>query len=88
MADEQDPLTVARGLAILKMMFFRRKDLADVEVLVQAQRASLDLPAVHEQLVDLMVMTTSGCSNGTASWRASPVEILEQLTRLRQLSVF
>ena len=41
-------------LAVLKMMFFRRKDLADVEALVHAQGASLDLAAIRAQLVDLM----------------------------------
>ena len=41
-------------LAVLKMMFFRRKDLADVDILVHAQGANLDLAAVRSQLVDLM----------------------------------
>ena len=36
------------------MMFFRRKDLADVEALVQAQGASLDFAATRAQLVELM----------------------------------
>ena len=43
-----------QDLAILKMTFFRRKDLADVEALVQAQGANLDLATVRGQLVDLM----------------------------------
>lgn len=41
-------------LAVLKMMFFRRKDLADVEALVLAQGPSLDLVAIRAQLVELM----------------------------------
>lgn len=41
-------------LAVLKMLFFRRKDLADVESLVDAQGAALDLAAVRAQLVNLM----------------------------------
>ena len=41
-------------LAVLKMMFFRRKDLADVEALVHAQGASLDVDSIRAQLLDLM----------------------------------
>ena len=41
-------------LAVLKMMFLRRKDLADVEALARAQLTSLDFVAVRAQLVELM----------------------------------
>jgi hypothetical protein len=41
----------AESLAVFKMMFFRRKDLADVEQVLATQGASFDRPWVREQLV-------------------------------------
>ena len=41
-------------LATLKMLFFRRKDLADVEALVRAQGSALDQTAVRARLVEMM----------------------------------
>jgi len=41
-------------LVILKMMFFRRKDLADVEALVREQGADLDRDFVRRTLVELV----------------------------------
>ena len=40
-------------IALLKMMFFRRKDLADVEALVRAQGDGLDRASIREQLANL-----------------------------------
>jgi hypothetical protein len=41
----------AETLAVFKMMFFRRKDLADVEQVLRGQGAGLDRAWVREQLV-------------------------------------
>lgn len=41
-------------LAVLKMMFFRRKDLADVEALVREQGIGLDRDFIRRTLVDLV----------------------------------
>ena len=41
-------------LATLKMLFFRRKDLADVEALVRAQGGGFDRAAVRARLVELV----------------------------------
>jgi hypothetical protein len=40
----------AETLAVFKMMFFRRKDLADVEQILRTQGARFDRPWVREQL--------------------------------------
>ena len=41
-------------LVVLKMMFFRRKDLADVEAVLRDQAPSLDRRFVRRQLVELL----------------------------------
>ena len=41
-------------LATLKMLFFRRKDLADVEALARAQGGGFDRAAVRARLVELV----------------------------------
>lgn len=41
----------AESLAVFKMMFFRRKDLADVEQILRTQGGQFDRPWVREQLV-------------------------------------
>jgi len=41
-------------LVVLKMMFFRRKDLADVEAVLRDQGASLDRQFVRRQLIELV----------------------------------
>ncbi|MGO8747399.1 MAG: hypothetical protein ACLQNE_15555 [Thermoguttaceae bacterium] len=43
----------AETLAVFKMMFFRRKDLADVEQILRTQRAGFDRAWVQEQLVEM-----------------------------------
>lgn len=43
----------AESLAVFKMMFFRRKDIADLEQLLNTQRESLDCTWIEEQLVQL-----------------------------------
>jgi hypothetical protein len=43
----------AEDLLVLKMMFFRRKDLADVEAVLREQGALLDRQFVRQKLVDL-----------------------------------
>jgi len=40
----------AESLAVFKMMFFRRKDLADIEQILRTQRATFDRAWVREQL--------------------------------------
>lgn len=49
------PLCVwnADVVAVLKLMFFRRKDLADVEQMLRIQGPALDRVWVREQLVDI-----------------------------------
>ena len=41
-------------LAVLKLMFFRRKDLADVEAIFRDQGSSIDRDFVHRKLLDLV----------------------------------
>lgn len=50
------PATIvgAEDLAVLKMMFFRRKDLADVEALLREQGAALDRHFVRRTLIELV----------------------------------
>ena len=43
----------AKTLAVFKMMFFRRKDLADVEQILRTQGAQFDRPWVREQLAGM-----------------------------------
>ncbi len=43
----------AETLAVFKMMFFRRKDLADVEQILRTQGAGFDRAWVREQLVEM-----------------------------------
>jgi hypothetical protein len=43
----------AESLAVFKMMFFRRKDIADLEQILNTQRESLDCTWIEEQLVQL-----------------------------------
>jgi hypothetical protein len=43
----------AETLAVFKMMFFRRKDIADVEQILQNQRFTLDRQWIREQLVEI-----------------------------------
>lgn len=43
----------AETLAVFKMMFFRRKDLADVEQILRAGRGQLDRDWVRQQLVEM-----------------------------------
>ena len=44
----------AEDLAVLKMMFFRRKDLADVEAMLRHMGASLDRAFIRAKLSELM----------------------------------
>lgn len=41
-------------LVVLKLMFFRRKDLADVEAILRDQGASIDRRFVRQKLIDLV----------------------------------
>jgi predicted nucleotidyltransferase len=43
----------AESLIVFKLMFFRRKDVADVEVILRVQRGRLDLDWVRHQLVEI-----------------------------------
>lgn len=43
----------AETLCVFKMMFFRRKDLADVESILRTQGRQLDAPWVENQLVEM-----------------------------------
>ncbi len=43
----------AESLAVFKMMFFRRKDLADIEQILRTQGAQFDRLWVREQLVEM-----------------------------------
>jgi len=43
----------AESLVVFKMMFFRRKDLADVEEVLRTQDAQFDRLWVREQLIDM-----------------------------------
>jgi hypothetical protein len=44
----------AEDLAVLKLMFFRRKDLADVEAILRDQRSSFDRTYVRDALIGLV----------------------------------
>jgi hypothetical protein len=43
----------AESLAVFKMMFFRRKDLADIEQILRTQGQQFDRPWVRQQLVGI-----------------------------------
>jgi hypothetical protein len=43
----------AESLTVFKLMFFRRKDVADVEQVLRTQRSDLDRDWVRSQLVDI-----------------------------------
>lgn len=43
----------AETLCVFKMMFFRRKDLADVESILQSQRENLDRAWIEERLIEM-----------------------------------
>ena len=43
----------AETLCVFKMMFFRRKDLADIESILRTQGRALDLPWVESQLIEM-----------------------------------
>ncbi|HID78437.1 MAG TPA: hypothetical protein EYP56_20910 [Planctomycetaceae bacterium] len=43
----------AESLAVFKMVFFRRKDLADVEQILRCQRPTLDRGWIRTQLIDM-----------------------------------
>jgi hypothetical protein len=43
----------AETLAVFKMMFFRRKDVADIEQILQAQGPQLDRPWIRAQIVEI-----------------------------------
>ena len=43
----------AESLVVFKLMFFRRKDFADIEQILRTQRATLDCPWIERQLEQL-----------------------------------
>jgi hypothetical protein len=47
----------AEDLAVLKLMFFRRKDLADVEAIMRDQGSSFDRAYVRDSIADLVGST-------------------------------
>jgi len=51
--DRQVMIWDAETLCVFKMMFFRRKDLADVEAILRSQGENLDLSWVVGQLIDM-----------------------------------
>jgi hypothetical protein len=53
LADQPVMVWDAESLAVFKMMFFRRKDLADVEQILRAQGARFDRLWVREQLAGM-----------------------------------
>jgi len=53
MEGEQIYIWQAESLAIFKMMFFRPRDLLDVEAMLEDQQDSLEINWVREQLVDI-----------------------------------
>jgi hypothetical protein len=44
----------AEDIVVLKMMFYRRKDLADVEAVLRDQGDKLDRPAIRQKLAELV----------------------------------
>lgn len=53
LADQSVMIWDAESLVVFKMMFFRRKDLADVEQVLRIQGISFDRPWVRQQLVGM-----------------------------------
>ena len=43
----------AESLTVFKLMFFRRKDIADIEQIVRIQAEALDRKWIRQQLVDI-----------------------------------
>jgi len=59
----------AEDLVVLKLMFFRRKDLADVEAVLREQATSLDRAYIRQTLVELA---------GPADERVAALETIER----------
>ena len=55
----------AATLCVFKMMFFRRKDLADVEQLLRVQRDQLDTSWVLNQIIELYGQRDRASRSGT-----------------------
>jgi hypothetical protein len=53
LGEQQVMIWDAETLTVFKMMFFRRKDVADVEQILQNQRSRLDRQWIREQLVEM-----------------------------------
>jgi hypothetical protein len=53
LADQPIVVWDAESLAVFKMMFFRRKDLADVEQILRTQGAHFDRPWVRGQIAEI-----------------------------------
>ena len=51
--DRQVMVWDAETLCVFKMIFFRRKDLADVESILRTQRGCLDLSWIESQLIEM-----------------------------------
>ena len=60
----------AESLAVFKMMFFRRKDLADVEQILRTQGAQFDRQWVREHLAEMYGARDPGSRSGT-TWCAN-----------------
>ena len=53
LGDRQITIWDAESLTVFKMMFFRRKDLADIEQILRTMGADLDHPWVRSQLLEI-----------------------------------
>jgi len=53
LGNQQAMVWDAETLAVFKMMFFRRKDIADVEAILHNQQASFDRHWVRENLIEI-----------------------------------
>jgi hypothetical protein len=62
--DRQVMVWDAETLCVFKMMFFRRKDLADVEAILRTQGDDLDLSWVAGQLVEMY----GNCNPRVSQW--------------------
>jgi hypothetical protein len=53
LGDQEIQVWDAESLVVFKLMFFRRKDIADVEQILRTQRESLDCRWIEEQVIEL-----------------------------------
>lgn len=74
LGDKRIMIWDAESLAVFKMMFFRRKDMADVEQILRTQGPQFDRVWVREQIIEMYGIRDSRLSAWDDLVREIPVE--------------